>query len=330
MSGDLIPTGQDRLVADYARQISDRWSDAVGSIVSVGGALIEAKGRLSHGAFQDMVRDSLPFGGRTARKLMAVARHPWFKNGLRESVLPPAWSTLYELSRMSEGELDAALSRGLIRPDMDRTDVALLRRPARPAPGEVPPIEAAGAGYRAILADPSWEYRTWSERGQAKSPSRHYPPMTPEEIAALPVADLAAEDAVLVLWATWPHLPQAQATIEAWGFRYVTGGSWFKSSRTGRSPAFGTGYVLRNACDPFLVATRGRPETNGSALRNAIEGAAVEGSIREHSRKPDSIYELVETLVPGGPYVELFARQRRPGWDAWGTETDKFTHQGGA
>lgn len=321
MSGDLVSRAG---LGDIAEPIRARWQAAAQSIVEVGQLLVEARANLPHGQFEAMVETELPFGTSTARMLMAIARHEWLANRHHGDVLPPAWRTLYELSRLPAEALDKALSDGLIRPDMERADVKLLGRPEMPVPGEVPPLRATGTNYRAILADPSWDWETWSHRGQVKSPSMHYAPMTAREIMALPVADLAADDAVLVLWGTWANQPLAHATIEAWGFRYVTGGSWFKSSRTGEKQAFGLGHILRNACDPFLVATIGRPATSGASLRNAIDGAAVAGAIREHSRKPDSIYDLVEALVPGGPYVELFARQRRPGWDSWGAEIDKF------
>lgn len=311
-------------LAEIARPIRDRWQAAALAIVETGLLLIEARANLPHGQFESMVESELPFGASTARMLMAIARHEWLANRQHVDVLPPAWSTLYELSRLPGEALQQAFSDGLIRPDMERSDAKLLRHPSRPESGAVAPLPAADSGYGLILGDPAWQFGTWSERGQTRGADRHYPTMTAQEIAALPVGDLAADHAVLVLWGTWPLAPLTLATMEAWGFTYVTGGGWFKSSPTGRRQAFGTGYVLRNACDPFFVGTRGQPRTNGSSLRNAIDGAEVEGPIREHSRKPESIYELCEALVPRGPYLELFARQRRPGWDSWGNETDKF------
>jgi N6-adenosine-specific RNA methylase IME4 len=204
-------------------------------------------------------------------------------------------------------------------------------------------------GYDLIVADPAWAFATRSSRGWKKSPQNHYRCMPLAAIQALPVAELAAKDAVLVLWATWPMLPQALATIAAWGFVFKSGGHWHKLTKHGKQ-AFGTGYVVRCASEPFLIATRGRPRTS-KRHRNAIAAAPVmpefsqmnlgpvtmtdaceaglEGIVREHSRKPDEVYTWLETFVvrrdqQASRRAELFARVSRPGWDAWGDQSDLF------
>ena len=172
--------------------------------------------------------------------------------------------------------------------------------------------------YGAILADPPWAFGLRSEAGEAKSPQAHYGCMDLDAIKALPVSHLAAPDCLLVMWATAPMLPQAIDTMAAWGFRYVSAGPWAKQSKTGEKWAFGTGYVFRSAAEFFLVGVIGKPTYLSRSIRNLIVAP-----VREHSRKPDEMYAMVEALVPG-PYVELFARQQRPGWDAWGNQTTKF------
>lgn len=186
--------------------------------------------------------------------------------------------------------------------------------------------------YGAILADPAWRFELRSEKGEAKSPQAHYRCMPTEEIAALPVGHLAAGDCLLFLWATFPMLPDAFEVMRAWGFQYVTGGAWGKRTKHGKRH-FGPGYVLREAAEIFLIGRMGAPVLDKSVAartRNFIEpiendsGLLIEAEAREHSRKPPQQYELVETLVPNVPRLELFSRHARPGWDCWGDEAGKF------
>ena len=175
-------------------------------------------------------------------------------------------------------------------------------------------------GYDLIMADPPWRFDLWSAKGAAKAPQAHYACMALADIKALPVGDLARGDALLWLWATHPMLPQALEVMAAWGARYVTSGVWVKKTRTGKL-AFGAGYRLRSASEPFLLGTWGNPETV-PVVRTAIEGLA-----REHSRKPEEAFAEAERLMPRAFRCELFSRATRPGWDAWGAEAGKFDQQ---
>lgn len=182
--------------------------------------------------------------------------------------------------------------------------------------------------YGAILADPPWAYAMYSEAGLARSPEAHYATMPEPDIAGLPVAHLAGPDCLLFLWSTWPHLPQALRVMQAWGFRYVTGGSWTKRTAMSRA-AFGTGYVLRSATEPFLVGALGRPQIRSRSMRNLIEAPeripdGIEAIRREHSRKPVEMRELIETLLPQVFACELFAREPWSGHDIWGNEPARF------
>lgn len=181
--------------------------------------------------------------------------------------------------------------------------------------------------YGAILIDPPWAYQMRSAKGHAKSPEAHYDTMTEADLAALPVGQLAAPDCLLFMWSTWPHLDQAQRLLTGWGFRFVTGGAWVKRTPSGKA-TFGTGYVLRSACEPFLVGKIGSPQVAVRNRRNLIEAESVpdliDGLRREHSRKPPEMRALVEELCPTAFCAELFAREAWPGQEVWGNEVEKF------
>ena len=172
--------------------------------------------------------------------------------------------------------------------------------------------------YGAILADPPWAYTMRSAKGHAKSPESHYQTMSEAEICALPVGHLAGRHCLLALWSTWPHLPKALRVMTAWGFTYKTGGSWTKRTPSGKT-AFGTGYILRSATEPFLIGTIGEPELKSKSVRNLIDSVR-----REHSRKPPEMREMVDRLLPQERACELFAREPWTGRDVWGLETAKF------
>ena len=200
-------------------------------------------------------------------------------------------------------------------------------------PASEPSTEGAGAAsvsgpgldfptgkYSAILADPPWRFECWSEKGTARAADNHYDTQEIEWIAGLPVAAVAADDCVLFIWATWPLLPEALRVIEAWGFTYKTEAfSWVKVlPDCPRKPKIGLGYWTRANTEPCLLATKGHPKRI-----HADVGQVIAAPIREHSRKPDETHERIERLV-AGPYLELFARQSRPGWTVFGNEANKF------
>jgi N6-adenosine-specific RNA methylase IME4 len=140
----------------------------------------------------------------------------------------------------------------------------------------------------------------------------------------LPVTDLPAPDCVLFMWSCWPMLHDAFRLIEAWGFTYKTCAfSWMKADpyrlfADDATPFAGLGYWTRANTEPCLLATRGKPKRLNADVRQGIIAPR-----REHSRKPEGIHFRIERLV-AGPYVELFARETRPGWDCWGNEVGKF------
>lgn len=171
--------------------------------------------------------------------------------------------------------------------------------------------------YGLIVADPPWLFDNWSSSGEDKNASAQYDCMDLDAIKRLPVGHIAAPDSVLWLWATNPLLPQALEVMAAWGFQFKTAGHWSKKTVNGKQ-AFGTGYILRCAGEPFLIGVNGSPKT----ARNIR--SVIEGPVREHSRKPDEAFEAAELLCGDVPRIELFSRQGRNGWDVFGNEIDKF------
>lgn len=171
--------------------------------------------------------------------------------------------------------------------------------------------------YQFIMADPAWDFRHYSTKGRKKSAHHHYSCMSLDDIKALPVAALAAPDAICMLWVTNPMLPVGFEVLEAWGFTFKTAGHWVKRTKHGKL-GFGTGYILRNAGEPFLIGTRGKPKTVRS-VRGVFEGV-----VRAHSQKPEEAFRWAEELMPGARRVELFSRRTRPNWDVWGDEVGKL------
>ena len=190
---------------------------------------------------------------------------------------------------------------------------------AKPIFDQFMALRPAG-GFDLIMVDPPWLYRNWSTHGTEKNAMAHYECTPIEWIRDLPVEALAAPDCLLWLWATNPMLKEAIGVLENWGFAFKTAGHWSKKTQTGKQ-AFGTGYILRCAGEPFLIGTRGKPKTT-RGVRSVIEGP-----IREHSRKPDEAFAAAEQLLPEARRIELFSRQSRAGWTVWGNEVDKFMEE---
>lgn len=179
--------------------------------------------------------------------------------------------------------------------------------------------DLAPSAFGMIMADPPWLFELYSAKGEEKSAQAQYACMDIERIARLPVAELAAPDSVLWLWATAPMLPRQIDIAARWGFTYKTSGVWVKTTVNGKL-GFGTGYVLRNAHEPFIIATRGEPRCARDVR------SVVMAQTREHSAKPDEAYQAAERLLPGAACVELFARRTRPGWSAWGDQVGVLDH----
>ena len=218
------------------------------------------------------------------------------------------------LGALSEASFEAAVADARDR-ITNASEHAIKRQQRDELAGELGGGEPLPAGkYAVILADPPWRFELWSDKGDRVA-ENHYPTMVADDIAALPVADLAADDCSLFLWAVMPQLPEALSLIEAWGFEYKTCAfTWVKTTLDGTKARPGMGYWTRANAELCLLATRGSPRR----INADVEQVILEPR-REHSRKPDAVAERIERLV-AGPYLELFCRYPRPGWTAWGNQ----------
>ena len=169
--------------------------------------------------------------------------------------------------------------------------------------------------YNIVLADPPWRYDNKGGQGVAEN---HYPTMDIEEICALPVAELAAPDSALFLWATFPMLPEALRVVSAWGFKFKTVAFvWIKQNRKAKTWFYGLGFWTRSNAEICLLATRGRPKRRDNSIHQLIISP-----VEAHSKKPDEARDKIVRLMGDLPRVELFARQTPPGWDVWGNEVE--------
>lgn len=171
--------------------------------------------------------------------------------------------------------------------------------------------------FGTILADPPWQFqnRTGKMAPEHKRLSR-YPTLTLDEIKAIPVAAIAAPASHLYLWVPNALLAEGLAVLEAWGFTYKSNLVWHKIRKDGGPDGRGVGFYFRNVTELVLFGVRGSLRTLPPGRRQVNFLATQK---REHSRKPDEFYDIVESCSPG-PYLELFARHHREGWEHWGNE----------
>lgn len=202
------------------------------------------------------------------------------------------------------------------------------------------------ANYGVIYADPAWSFKGYAKSGAPqRADEQHYKTMTVEEMATLPVWQLAAPNCALLMWSTSSHLPQAIKLGRAWGFNYSSKAfSWAKLNKHAEATHHGAyidccqdgadmdaprisddknwfmgmGYTTRRNTEDCWLFTRGKPKVLDHGVRELIVAP-----VREHSRKPDEAIDRIERLY-GGPYCELFSRQQRAGWSSWGNEINKF------
>jgi N6-adenosine-specific RNA methylase IME4 len=171
--------------------------------------------------------------------------------------------------------------------------------------------------FGTLLADPPWRFqnRTGKVAPEHRRLSR-YDTMTWKEIASLPVADVMAKQSHCYLWVPNALVAEGLRVMEAWGFCYKSMLIWHKVRKDGGSDGRGVGFYFRNVTEPVLFGVRGRLRT-GDAGRRQVNLFATRK--REHSRKPDELYPIIEACSPG-PYLEMFARYPQEGWTAWGNE----------
>lgn len=190
----------------------------------------------------------------------------------------------------------------------------------------ISPLPQVEGGFPTILADPPWRFanRTGKVAPEHRRLDR-YSTMDLEAIKALEVEGVASKNAHLYLWVPNALLPEGLAVMEAWGFRYVSNVVWAKRRKDGGPDGRGVGFYFRNVTELLLFGVRGSMRTLAPA-RSQVN--MIETRKREHSRKPDEQYDLIEACSPG-PWLELFARHPRDGWTLWGDESPEHVQPRG-
>lgn len=182
-------------------------------------------------------------------------------------------------------------------------------------------LKVAGSHkFATILADPPWQFQ--NKTGKIAPEHRRlsrYSTMTLDDIKQLPVAQVAASPAHLYLWVPNALLPEGLAVMKAWGFDYKSNIIWHKIRKDGGSDGRGVGFYFRNVTEVILFGVRGKAARTLAPGRRQVN--MIETRKREHSRKPDEQYPIIEACSPG-PYLELFSRGTRKGWTVWGNQAD--------
>ena len=183
-------------------------------------------------------------------------------------------------------------------------------------------LATQGRKFSTILADPPWQFQN---RTGKIAPEHHrltrYPTMQLDDICALPVEGCTTDTAHLYMWVPNALLPDGLRVMEAWGFTYKSNLVWHKVRKDGGSDGRGVGFYFRNVTELILFGVRGRNARTPDRGRSQVN--MIQTRKREHSRKPDEQYELIEACSPG-PYLELFARGGRLGWSAWGNQSEAY------
>lgn len=174
------------------------------------------------------------------------------------------------------------------------------------------PLDGVAERYPVLYVDPPWRYE--HVKTESRAIENQYPTMSLEEIKALPVSDIAFDDCVLFMWATSPKLAEAFDVLTAWGFAYRTCAVWDKQK-------IGMGYYVRQQHEHLLIATLGNPPAPAPENRKPSVYSEPRGP---HSAKPLYYYQMIESMYPGVPKLELFARTPHDGWAAWGNEAKKY------
>ncbi len=183
-----------------------------------------------------------------------------------------------------------------------------------------------GDRFSCVLADPPWKFANSSGKVAPEHGRLYrYPTMTLEDIKELPIPLVAAERAHLYLWVPNALLAEGLQVMQAWGFTYKTNLVWHKIRKDGGSDGRGVGFYFRNVTELVLFGVRGKNMRTLAPGRRQVN--MIESRKREHSRKPDELYEIIEACSPG-PYIELFARGARRGWASWGNQVSSRYHPG--
>jgi len=174
--------------------------------------------------------------------------------------------------------------------------------------------------FKVIVADPPWSFSNFKK---SKNGAPQYPTMSFSDISKIPVATWAEDNSLLIMWCTWPMLSQGSDLLKTWGFKYITGFPWIKTTPNSGTIRCGIGFWTQSTSEFLLIGRRGKFSPSRVDKRRGLlvgEDRQFYGPINKHSSKPEDIQDWIEARYPG-PYLELFARRNRPGWECWGYDT---------
>jgi N6-adenosine-specific RNA methylase IME4 len=315
----------------WASHITTCWRASFEGILETGHLLIAAKEALEHGEFEKMIRSELPFKTNTAQRLMAIARDERISNTANSPLLPPVWTTLYDLTKLDDDKFEERVKDGTIRSDMVAKDIspdigkktADSRRKLAQGLSDAAALQPTGRKFPVIYADPAWRRKAGIGN---RAYENHYTTETWDEILAMPVASRALSDSWLFLWIPRAHLlalhpteidtplgrckvklPLAYAVAQAWGFdAYSTCFIWTKTDE--ESPEdHGLGLIVWDQDEVLCLFKRGRglpkPDTDVKVGSNHRERAG------KHSAKPSYYRDMINAMTGNLPVLELFARE---------------------
>jgi N6-adenosine-specific RNA methylase IME4 len=184
------------------------------------------------------------------------------------------------------------------------------------------PLPAVAGGFARVHADPPWRFKSNSLARPGRNAVRHYRCLSLSEIAALPIRDVLARDALVFLWVPGPFLAIGAHVpiLQAWGFKPTAMGFVWIKLRANGDVFTGAGLTTRKSCEFVVIGKRGKPRRLAADVREAILSP-----VRQHSRKPDEVYRRIERYC-GGPGLDLFGRESRDGWTVYGDQATKFDH----
>jgi N6-adenosine-specific RNA methylase IME4 len=173
--------------------------------------------------------------------------------------------------------------------------------------------------YEVIYSDPPWSYRQQGKTARGIA-ANHYDTMTVEDICNLPVREIATDNAICFMWATFPNISEALRVMDAWGFEYKTAAFvWVKKNTKTPSNFWGMGAYTRANAEVCLLGVSKGTKAKQQVINNGVH-QIIEAPIARHSKKPDIVRDKIVQLLGDRPRIELFARQITPGWDVWGNE----------
>lgn len=307
---------------DWPGLIRAAWQKGVQSIFEVAQLLKQAKQELASENFTQMCERELPFSPRTAYMLVSIGNDGRILKHV--SKMPPSWGTLHLISRLPDATFNEAIEQNVIRPDTERKEIERLLKDGKrqqriddvKAQAEALRVAVPGAPnglFHVVSIDPPWPYDDGADEStydpNGRRAANPYPEMSLEEIAALQIP--AADDCVLWLWTTHKFMRHSFALLDGWGFEDKAILTWAKDR-------MGLGRWLRSQSEFCIMAVRGNP-----VITLANQTTVLHGPLREHSRKPDEFYALVDSLCVGRK-LDFFSREPREGWEQFGNDCGKF------